>query len=51
MDIPHIVITGNPVDGFIFYGPFKSSEDAIDYGENDVFGEWWIAEIEEPEGA
>lgn len=27
-----IAIVGNPVDGFDFFGPFDSIEDAIDWG-------------------
>ena len=44
-----IVITGTPSDGFIYYGPFKSKGDAIEYAENENFHEsWWIDTLELP---
>lgn len=51
---PWIVIKGNPVEGFSFYGPFSSNEEAnayIDEMLSDV--EAWtyqlIAPVPEPE--
>ena len=41
----HILITGNPVDGFERYGPFKTGEDAIAAGEDRLDGDWWIAPL------
>lgn len=39
-----IVITGNPVDGFFFYGPFDSAEAAISWAEVEHQGQsWWVA--------
>lgn len=49
----HIVITGNPLDGLEFYGPFKTADDAVAFGERldprlgD--GSWWIAPLQAPE--
>jgi hypothetical protein len=40
-----IVVSGNPVDGFGFVGPFEDSDD-IDVEE---YGECWIAELHAPE--
>jgi hypothetical protein len=48
----HILIMGNPVDGFQFIGPFDIIDDAIKYGNTDGnIGdhEWWTAEILVPE--
>lgn len=39
----HILITGNPVDGFEYFGPFKTGEEAITYGEDWLSSDWWIA--------
>lgn len=39
-----IIIVGNPVDGFIFYGPFGSHEQAISVGEY-IDADWWIAQL------
>lgn len=41
----HILITGNPVDGFSYYGPFKTGEDAIEHGNNRHGPDWWIAPL------
>jgi hypothetical protein len=40
----HIVVIGNPVDGFSFFGPFESFEDAEWFGDR-VDGEWWITDL------
>jgi hypothetical protein len=45
----HIVVTGNPVDGFTFYGVFKTAEDANDWAELRLNGkEWWVAALVHP---
>lgn len=44
----HILITGNPVDGFEYFGPFKTGDDAIAYAETARFDGWWIAPLQEP---
>jgi hypothetical protein len=47
-----LLITGNPWEGFEFYGPFETSEDAIAYAERKRLdgGDWWVCEINPPEG-
>jgi hypothetical protein len=44
----HIIIIGNPVDGFEYIGPFKTGEDAVAWANQDanIDGEWWIAPLE-----
>lgn len=45
----HILIYGNPVDGFCYIGPFKTADDAINAAETDDRlhdSEWWIAPLE-----
>lgn len=43
----HIIIIGNPVDGFQFIGPFKTLDDAIEWESNVAIGaDWWVAPIE-----
>jgi hypothetical protein len=40
---PYIIITGNPVDGFSFQGPFSSRDDAIEHAERGkVDADWWV---------
>lgn len=47
--IPHIIITGNPVEGFTYIGPFESAVDAAEHGNTDPeLEEWWIAPLEKP---
>jgi len=42
----YIVVLGNPVDGFTFWGPFRNVEDAIDWAERSVLTtSWWIADL------
>lgn len=40
-----IVVSGNPVDGLYFFGPFNNSEEAIEWAEQSREGEWWIAPL------
>lgn len=42
---PHVVISGNPVDGFAYYGPFEDSQTAIASAETITEADWWIAEL------
>ncbi len=37
-----IVITGNPVDGYTYWGPFDQLNDSI---ANQFEGDWWVAEL------
>jgi hypothetical protein len=42
-----IVIFGNVVDGYSFYGPFKTSDEALDYARSLDEGDchWEIAKL------
>lgn len=44
----HVVMIGNPVDGFTIYGPFKTGEDAILWAQDEVETDWWIAKVFPP---
>lgn len=47
---PTLLITGNPVDGFFFYGPFAVAPDAIEWAErNHSDQEWWSAPLIDPD--
>lgn len=41
------VIIGDPIDGVTIYGPFLSSEDAIEWAEQFVSGtqNWWVTQL------
>ena len=41
----YIFITGNPVDGFEYNGPFECYDDAFKYGEENGDSDWWIAPL------
>lgn len=42
----YIVVLGDPVDGFTYYGPFADYDDAMEYAQTEC-GEcsWWIAPL------
>lgn len=45
----HVVVYGNPVNGFTFVGPFHDRDDAVKYAENEPYNDnWWIAELDAP---
>jgi hypothetical protein len=44
----YILITGDPVEGFEYHGPFTDEHEAISYGEKhfpDSY--WWDVELED----
>lgn len=41
-----IVIFGDPIDGFMFYGPFEGQQKASEWAESQAASDWWIAPIE-----
>ena len=43
-----IAIQGDPVDGFDYYGPFKSTEDANDWASSNLQPDWWVADLHRP---
>jgi hypothetical protein len=49
---PHIVIYGNPIDGFEYIGPFPNAIAAATYGNTDPHGaeggDWWTCKLHAP---
>jgi hypothetical protein len=45
----YIIVTGNPVDGFGYIGPFVDRDDAVRYSDCLSDLDWWIAEVNPPE--
>ena len=44
--VKHMIVQGNPVDGFTYYGPFDTPEEAEDYVLKYDNGEsWWHAKM------
>jgi hypothetical protein len=44
----YAVAFGNAFDGHNFYGPFDSSDEAIDYGSDREDGDWFVIPLEVP---
>ena len=44
-----IIISGDPVNGFNFYGPFEFKEDAIKWAEILSKRDWWLSDLMEPD--
>ncbi len=44
----HIVISGSPVDGLTFHGPFNEVEEAIRFSESLAGEDWWMTKLELP---
>jgi hypothetical protein len=44
-----IIVTGNPVDGFKFFGPFSDREAAVQDWNDLSEGDWWVATVERPD--
>ncbi len=47
-NLPHVFVYGNPCDGFRFVGPFEDYDAALQYGEAEGDGDWWITELDAP---
>lgn len=49
MNTKWILIVGDPIDGFFYYGPFDDQQAAIDYVEANHDGpDWWTAKLMGP---
>lgn len=43
-----IVITGDPVRGMQFHGPFPTHGDACRWGEASGYDDWWVTKLTAP---
>lgn len=43
-----IIVTGNPVDGFEYHGPFNTEDSAIEWADTFIEDEWWLAHLDAP---
>jgi hypothetical protein len=50
LDDSYIIVIGNPVEGFEFYGPFRNEADAAKHANSDPHlpDEWWAAPLLAP---
>lgn len=48
----YIILSGGPIDGYDFYGPFNTQEEAVQYAVNnlDHRSDWVLAELIAPKG-
>ena len=46
---PQLLVTGNPVDGFGFVGPFEDTEAVSAYAERNRISEWWSCDLTRPD--
>lgn len=44
--LKYIVVSGNPIDGLFFNGPFEERDDAVTWAGINLNDNWWIAELE-----
>lgn len=44
----YLIMTGNPVDGFLFVGPYDDEEYATSEAEHRTDQEWWVVPLTEP---
>lgn len=42
----HLIVTGNPVDGFTFHGPFADRTAALDWADRECEADWWLAPLD-----
>lgn len=43
-----VIVSGNPIEGFQLEGPFDDREQAIEYADRQIGGDWWIAPLTPP---
>lgn len=49
--LPHVIMTGNPVDGCILLGPFENYDAGLEYANdysNAFTADWWLVPIHKP---
>jgi hypothetical protein len=50
--LPHVVLLGNPLDGFDIVGPFDAVDEAIEWAEHNVDSDcWWTTQLIGPKEA
>lgn len=46
--LPHVIMTGNPVDGFHLIGPFDNFAEGLSYAEKEdrhLTADWWLVPV------
>lgn len=42
----YILVTGNPIDGFMYFGPYDTHDEAVEIADRDLGAvEWWTAKL------
>lgn len=42
---PYILIEGNPIDGYSYYGPYPNAQVAVLAGNSFYADDWWVAPL------
>jgi hypothetical protein len=44
-----IIVSGNPIEGLLFYGPFDDTDAAVEFAEdNEIISDdddWWVGKV------
>lgn len=49
--VSHIIVSGNPVDGFRYTGPFVTYAEAEQQAEGWDIPDWWISDLRSPDNS
>lgn len=44
----HVIVVGNPADGFSFIGPFYDADSIEEYSFKLKDEEWWLVDLKNP---
>ena len=44
----YIVVSGNPINGFFYFGPFIDADAALAWAKDAVGEAWWVTKLEGP---
>jgi len=47
----HVVMTGDPANGFAILGPFATRDEALAWAERECDGDWWLLPLVAPDAA
>ena len=46
--VSYIVVSGNPVNGFSYFGPFIDAGAALAWAKDAIAEAWWVTKLEGP---
>lgn len=48
MAVSYIVVSGNPINGFFYFGPFIDADAALVWAKKAIGEAWWVTKLEGP---